>query len=161
MTVEDRLAILELLAGSAMSSDTASEEFWAEMFTDDAVMDRGGTVPNDIGRESLLAIVRSPEQRAAINAGMAHLAQLPSITIDGDRATATGYLLVVVPDAEARAIVLPGKGSSAGLGIYQVTVNRWELTRTADGWKVSRRVVRALASDEARPILARGIEHYA
>ncbi|CAN5174986.1 hypothetical protein BH09PSE3_BH09PSE3_28350 [soil metagenome] len=156
--VEDRLAILDLLAGSAISSDTASETFWADMFTDDAVMDRGGAVPDDVGRENLLAIVRSPSQRAAIDAGMAHLAMMPTIAIDGDRATATGYLLIVVPDTEARAILLPGKGSSAGIGIYQVTVNRWELVRTADGWRVSRRVVRALAADDSRSILARGID---
>ena len=38
---EDRLEIQNLLAGSAFSSDVASEAYWTKMFTHDAVFDRG------------------------------------------------------------------------------------------------------------------------
>jgi hypothetical protein len=155
--LEDRLRILDILAGSAHSSDVASQDYWTEMFTEDAVMDRGETRPNDIGRTAIVAIVGAPEQHMAIEAGMAHLAMLPTITIEGDRARATGYLLVVVPDDNASRIELPGKGTSPGLSIYQLTVNRWELARTQTGWQVTRRIVRPIAAHDARQILAAGI----
>jgi hypothetical protein len=158
--VEDQLSILNLLAGSAHSSDVASETFWSNMYTSDAMMDRGGGTPDDVGRDAILAIVRGDGQRAAIAAGMAHLSMLPTITLDGDRASAIGYLLITVPDAGARPIVLPGKGGSDAVGIYQVTVNRWELARSADGWQVTRRIVRALTAEDARSILAKGLEDF-
>lgn len=155
--IEDRLAILNILAGSAHSSDVASEAYWDGMFAEAAVMDRGQGIPNDIGKDDILAIVRSPEQRAAIDAGMAHLAMLPHIAVDGDHAVATGYILVIVPDDQASRVVLPGKGRSPGISIYQLTANRWEFVRAGPDWKVSRRVVRPIAADDARQILASGI----
>jgi hypothetical protein len=57
LRLEDRLAILNLLAGSAHSSDVAAEDFWSEMFTPDAVMDRAGGMPDDVGRDVIVAIV--------------------------------------------------------------------------------------------------------
>ncbi len=56
---EDRLEILNLLAGSAFSSDVASEAYWTKMFTEDATFDRG--VKQDKGREEVLKIINAPE----------------------------------------------------------------------------------------------------
>jgi hypothetical protein len=41
---------------------------------------------------------------------------------------------------------------------YHLTVNRWELARTAVGWQVTRRVIRPIATDGARQMLRSGIE---
>lgn len=155
--VEDRLAILDLLAGSAHSSDVASGAYWSSIYADDAAMDRGAGRARDLGKESILAIVNGADQQAAIDAGMSHLAMLPRVRVEGDRATATGYLLVVVPDPDGARVVLPGKGTSPGLSIYQLTVNRWELVRAAGGWQVTKRVVRPIAAEDAREILSRGL----
>jgi hypothetical protein len=157
---EDRLEILNLLAGSAFSSDIASETYWAKMFTNDAVFDRGAGFPLDKGRNEILKIVNAPSQKEAIKFGMTHLALLPHITIEGDSAVATGCLLIVMPDSAASHVNLPGKGVSPGFSIYQVTVNRWELLRTAEGWKVKRRTVRPITSNESHNILTGAIEGY-
>jgi ketosteroid isomerase-like protein len=154
---EDRLEILNLLAGSAFSSDVASEAYWMNMFTEDAVFDRGQG-QQDKGREEILKIVSGSDQREAIEFGMTHLAMLPHITLKGDSAVATGYLLIVMPDTAASHVKLPGKGVSPGFSIYQLTVNRWELVRTTTGWKVTRRTVRPITSNESRNILDRAIE---
>jgi hypothetical protein len=155
--VEDRLAILDLLAGAAMSADVPSEPYWRAMYAPEAVMDRGpGHI--DAGREQLLAIVRGPGQHAAAGHGMAHLATVPHIAVDGDRAIATGYLLVVVPGAGTTKVALPGKGTSQDLVIYHLTVNRWELERTEQGWQVTRRTLRPIATDDGREMLRAGIE---
>jgi hypothetical protein len=51
--LEDRLEILNLLAGSAFSSDVASESYWKNMFTEDATFDRGST-RQDKGLDEIL-----------------------------------------------------------------------------------------------------------
>ena len=120
---EDKLEILTLLSGSAFSSDVASEAYWTKMFTEDAVFDRAPGMQNK-GRDEILKIINDPGQKQAIEGGMHHLAMLPHITLKGDSAVATGYLLIVMPDTAASHVNLPGKGVSPGFSIYQLTVNR-------------------------------------
>ena len=153
---EDRLEILNLLAGSAFSSDVASESYWTKMFTEDATFDRG--VKQDQGREEVLKIIKAPEQKVAIKAGMTHLAMLPHIKLKGDSAVATGYLLIVMPDSAASHVKLAGKGVSPGFSIYQLTINKYTLVRTTDGWKVTKRVVRPIAAEDARTMIQKEIE---
>jgi SnoaL-like domain len=157
IATEDRLEILNLLAGSAFSSDVASESYWTKMFTEDATFDRG-VARQDKGRDEILKIVNAPDQKEAIKGGMTHLAMLPHITVKGDSAVATGYLLIVMPDTAASHVKLPGKGVSSGFSIYQLTVNQWKLLRTTDGWKVTNRTVRPISSADSRAILQRAIE---
>jgi SnoaL-like domain len=154
--IEDRLEILNLLAGSAFSSDVASEAYWTKMFTEDATFDRG--TKQDKGRDEILKIINAPDQKEAIKAGMTHLAMLPHIKINGDSAFATGYLLIVMPDSAASHVKLTGKGVSPGFSIYQVTVNQYKLVRTIDGWKIIKRTVRPISSADSRDILREGIE---
>jgi hypothetical protein len=154
---EDKLDILTLLSGSAFSSDIASAFYWKKMFTQEAVFDRGPE-RQDKGMEEILKIVNAPEQHEAIKYGMTHLAMLPHITLKGDSAVATGYLLIVMPDTAASHVNLPGKGVSPGFSIYQVTVNRWQLARTNDGWKVTQRTVRPITSKDSQNILTHAIE---
>ncbi len=153
---EDRLEILNLLAGSAFSSDVASESYWTKMFTEDATFDRG--TKQDKGKKEVLKIINAPEQKEAINAGMTHLAMLPHIKLMGDSAVATGYLLIVMPDSAASHVKLAGKGVSTGFSIYQVTVNKYTLLRTTDGWKVTKRIVRPISADDARAIIQKEID---
>jgi SnoaL-like domain len=156
---EDKLEILTLLSGSAFSSDVASESYWKKMFTQDAVFDRAPGMQNK-GRDEILKIINDPGQKQAIVDGMHHLAMLPHITLKGDSAVATGYLLIVMPDTAASHVNLPGKGLSPGFSIYQLTVNRWELVRTNAGWKVSQRTVRPITSNDSHNILKQAIEGY-
>jgi SnoaL-like domain len=155
---EDRLEIQNLLAGSAFSSDVASEAYWAKMFTHDAVFDRGQG-RQDKGQAEILKIINDPTQKEAIKAGMTHLPMLPHITLNGDSAVATGWLLIVMPDTAASHVKLPGKGVSPGFSIYQLTINRWELVRRTDGWKVSKRTIRPLSSNDSQAIIRRTLEN--
>jgi hypothetical protein len=63
-----------------------------------------------------------------------------------------------MPDSAASHVKLAGKGVSPGFSIYQVTVNKYTLVRTTDGWKVSQRIVRPISSVDAREIIRREIE---
>jgi hypothetical protein len=102
-------------------------------------------------------VIASPNQRAAIDQGMAHLAALPHILVDGDRATATGYLLAVVRNAEAPTVSLAGKGNASPLSIYHITVNTWTLERAKTGWIVTSRKLRPIGSAESLDMLAHAI----
>jgi hypothetical protein len=155
--MEDRLEILNLLAGSAFSSDIASELYWTKMFTENATFDRG--TKEDKGRDEILKIINAPDQKQAIKAGMTHFAMLPHIKLFGDSAIATGYLLIVMPDSAASHVKLAGKGVSPGFSIYQVTANQYKFVRTTVGWKVSQRIVRPLSSNDSRDIIGQAIEN--
>lgn len=155
--IEDKLAILNILAGSPLSSDIASESYWQSMFAQNAVMDRGG-MQEAVGRDEIMQIVRSVDQASAIESGMAHLAALPHIRIDGNRAVATGYLQVLVVDPNSPEVILPGKGARKRLVTYHLTVNRWEFERTDKGWQITRRVIRPMGTADAKELLSRGID---
>lgn len=155
--LEDRLEILNLLAGSALSSDVPSETYWEAMFAPGAVMDRGGVEGFD-GRDRIMEIVRSAGQAEAIKNGMAHAQALPHIRINGDEAVATGYLQALVIDPNSPEVTLPGKGTRKALATYHLTVNRWEFERTAAGWQMTKRVIRPIATEDAKEMLRSGIE---
>jgi hypothetical protein len=155
---EDKLEILTLLSGSAFSSDIASEFYWRKMFIQDAIFDRGQE-RQDKGMEEILKIVNAPDRHEAIKYGMTHLAMLPHITLKVDSAIATGYQLIVMPDTAASHVNLPGKGISPGFSIYQLTVNGWQLARTYDGWKVTKRTVGPITSNDTQNILTQAIKH--
>lgn len=53
---------------------------------------------------------------------------------------------------------ISGHGASSGFRIHRVGANRWELKRTTDGWKVTRRTLRPLdGSEGARELLRQAV----
>ena len=66
----------------------------------------------------------------------------------------TSYLQILTPHPTAEPIEVSGHGSSKGFRVHRVGANRWELTRTPQGWKVKRRTLRPLdGSEPAREVL--------
>ena len=109
-------------------------------------------------QRSIAAVVKTPEHQAAIAGGLCHFAGLPRVALDGDTAVATSYLQIITPDRQAAPRELSGHGTSTGYRIHRVGANRWELKRSKDGWKVTRRTLRPLdGSDDARALLRRAI----
>lgn len=53
--VEDKLAIYLLVASHPLSADTGHGPFFPEVYTDDAVFDRGAAAPGAVGRADLAA----------------------------------------------------------------------------------------------------------
>jgi hypothetical protein len=155
--VEDTLAIYHLIASHPPSADTANDSYYRDAFLPDAVIDLGGGKTAN-GNEAIAAIVRTPEHQAAIAGGLCHFAGLPRVQLDGDTAIATSYLQIVTPHKGAAPMEVPGHGTSAGFRIHRVGANRWELKRTKEGWKVTRRTLRPLdGSDGARDLLRQAI----
>jgi len=159
--VEDRLEILNLIAGHPPSADTGADYYTAQVYADDGVFDRGEQLVGAEGNEAIAAILKMPGHQAAISGGLAHFAGLPHITINGDEAVVTSYLQILTPQTSGEPIEVPNHGASKGFRIHRVGANRWELIRTDQGWKIKRRTLRALdGSEPARALLARALEPY-
>lgn len=155
--VEDTLAIYHLIASHPPAADTGTDRYYRDAFMADGVIDLGGGKTAN-GNEAIAAVVRTSEHQAAIAGGLCHFAGLPRVELDGDRATATSYLQIITPHRGAAPMEVPGHGSSSGFRIHRVGANRWELKRTKDGWKVTRRTLRPLdGSQGARELLRQAV----
>ena len=151
--VEDRLEIYNLIAGHPPSADTGADYYTRAIYLEDGAMDLGSG-KGASGNEAVAAIVRTTEHQAAIAGGLAHFAGLPHITIDGDNAVVVSYVQILAPHPTAEPVEVPGHGTSRGYRAHRVGANRWELKRTAQGWKIKRRTLRPLdGSEPARELL--------
>lgn len=151
--VEDMLAIYHLIASHPPAADTGSETYYRNAFMPDGVIDLGTKTAT--GNEAIGAVVRTPEHQAAIAVGLCHFAGLPRVELHGDSAIAISYLQVLTPDREAKPVELSGHGKSSGYRIHRLGVNRWDLIRTKDGWRVARRAYRMLDGNEDAPKMLR------
>ena len=151
--IEDRLEIYNLIAGHPPSADTGADYYTRAVYLEDGAVDFGdGKAAN--GNEAAAAISRTAEHQAAIAGGLAHFAGLPHVTIDGDDAVVVSYLQILTPHPTAEPVAVPGHGTSRGYRVHRVGANRWELKRTAQGWKIRRRTSRSLdGSEPARELL--------
>ena len=145
--IEDRLEIYNLIASHPPSADSAAHSYIRSIFTEDAVLDLGGT-KTATGNRAISEMPHKPEHHQAIKGGLAHFAGLPHVTIDGDRAVVTSYLQILAAHPTADEIEVPAHGKSKGYRIHRVGANRWELVRTAQGWKIARRTYRTLDGSE-------------
>ena len=151
--VEDTLAIFHLIASHPPAADTGTEEYYRNAFMPDGTMDLGGG-KGATGNAAIGAIVKTPEHQTAIAGGLCHFAGLPRVELNGDTAVATSYLQIITPHKGAPPVEVSGHGTSSGFRIHRAGANRWELKRTKDGWKVTRRTLRPLdGSEGARDIL--------
>jgi hypothetical protein len=151
--IEDRLEIYNLIAGHPPGADTGADYYTRAVYLEDGAVDFGdGKAAN--GNEAAAAISRTAEHQAAIAGGLAHFAGLPHVTIDGDDAVVVSYLQILTPHPTAEPVAVPGHGTSRGYRVHRVGANRWELKRTAQGWKIRRRTSRSLdGSEPARELL--------
>jgi hypothetical protein len=155
--VEDRLAIYHLIASHPPAADTGTDSYYRDAFTAEGEMDLGGG-KGARGNDSIGALVKTPEHRAAIAGGLCHFAGLPRVELNGDSAVAISYLQIITPDRQAAPREVSGHGTTTGFRIHRVGANRWELKRGKDGWKVVRRTLRPLdGSDDAQVLLRKAI----
>jgi hypothetical protein len=158
--IEDRLEIYDLIASHPPSADTGADYYTRAVYVDDGELDLGRGKAT-AGKDSIAAVSRTPAHQAAIAGGLAHFTGLPRIEIDSDRATVTSYLQILTPHPTAEPHEVPNHGVSNGYRIHRVAANRWELERTASGWKIRRRTVRTIdGSEPPREILRGALKSY-
>lgn len=130
----DRLEIMQLIAAYGPAVDSMDCDGVAALWAADGSYDFGGDPLT--GRDAVAALVDLDTHRAYVAAGSAHALTAPRITLDGDRAVAVNCSQVFVKD-------------EAGWRADRTSANRWDLVRTAGGWRVARRVNRLLDGSQA------------
>ncbi|WP_405097429.1 nuclear transport factor 2 family protein [Micromonospora sp. NBC_01412] len=143
--LEDRLALLQILASYGPGVDSGAATATAELWTED------GTYDTDLvtmaGRTAIADMVTSDRHHQLIEDGSAHLQGIPHIQVTGDTAVVTAYSQLVLRNRD-----------SDSYRIWRTGVNRWEFIRTAEGWKATHRINRQLdGSVEARDLLGTAV----
>ncbi len=154
--IEDRLDIYNLIASHPPSADTGAAAYAEAVYTDDGVFDRGPDLTSTTGNKAMAALLTSPGHQAAIAGGLAHFTGLPHVTIEGDDAVVISYLQILTPKKTGEEVDVPNHGASRGYHIHRVVTNRWELKRTASGWKIKRRTLRLVDGSEPSREILRG-----
>lgn len=145
--LEDRLAIAQLVASYGPAADSGSADAAAAIWTEDSYFDAAPGLRFD-GPAAIAEHIATEPHLSTMAGGAAHVLSAPLIEIDVDRATAFNYSQVMYRDH-----------ASDAYRTSRVASNRWELVRTPNGWKVTKRVARPLdGNDEARGLFRGAFE---
>lgn len=142
--LEDQQEIMQLIATYGPAVDSLSGEAFIDLWTEDGVYDVDEMQPF-IGTD-VVDVDAAAKHRQHVAAGCAHVLGLPVVHVDGDHAVATSVSRFYVRDGDHWRV-------------ESVSANRWELSRTAAGWRATYRVNRLLnGSVEAQELLRSGLE---
>lgn len=133
--LEDREAIRELIAQYGPAADAGDASAVAGLWAMDGVYHVAGFAESR-GHEAIAALIAGPVHQALLSDGCAHVLGPVAITLDGDRALARGHSLVL-------------RWTGTSFELHRVAANRWDLVRTAEGWRVARRENALLQGSEA------------
>jgi SnoaL-like domain len=138
--LEDEAAIARLIAGYGPLADSSQGDAVRDMWVEE-----GGTYELQgyhFTSADMAATVTSDLHRGFVSRGSAHTLGPARVWLEGDTAVAVNYSVVFVHD-DGRWVA------------ERVAANRWDLTRSSDGWRVRRRVNRLLdGGPDAVAILA-------
>lgn len=137
--LEDRDAIRDLIAGYGPLADSGDAEGIAALWVEDGAYAVGG-MWEARGHEAIADLIRGPIHQQLMADGCAHLLGPVAIHLDGDHAIARGHGVLLRRQGDANEI-------------FRMSANRWELVRTADGWRVLRRDNALLDGTEAARVL--------
>jgi len=148
--LEDEREIRQLICSYGPAVDSGDSTAAAELWTDDGIYDYTTIIDDhtrdqELDKQGIHDMLELSHHQRLIHEGAAHTLGPAHIEIDGDTAVATNY-----------SVILRRIGMS--VTIYRMAGNRWDLVRTANGWRTKRRTTRMLdGSAEARELLGRAV----
>lgn len=142
--LEDHNEILQLIYSYGPAVDTCSAGAVSRIFTENGVYDVDTGFLD--GRGEIEAMIDSDMHRGYVGGGCGHVTGPAHLVVTGDTAVATLYSQLVT----ARA-------GGEGFEVSRLSANRWELTRTEQGWRVTRRTNRLLDGEAGREVLRAGV----
>ncbi len=144
---EDELAIARLMASYGPLVDAGDADAVAGLWAEDGEYDVEGWHMRS--RADVAEMVRSSAHQGLISAGSAHFLGPVRVDIDGDEAVAVCESILVRHNADG------------GYRVWRAGANRVTLRRTAAGWRIVKRITRALdGSAEARELLRSGAHEW-
>ncbi len=127
LPVADVLALLDLQAEYADGADSFSGATYAEVFTEDGILDATHTgVPAVVGRPAIAKLMDDTFVQQTHNCHMTTNQRV--LSVDGDQATGSCYFY--------QRSILKNGGRTEFSGRYEDVYRR-----TRDGWKISKRVL--------------------
>lgn len=141
--LEDRHAIADLIAGYGPAVDALDGDAAAAIWAADGTYRIGADLVLR-GHADIAGIRQMSQHRGYVAQGCAHVLSPHKIVLDGERASAHGYSLVLLHDA-----------ATGQWRVERASANRWEFRKTAQGWQAVTRTADLLTgSDAARALLA-------
>lgn len=140
--LEDHQAIADLIASYGPAVDTLDGARAASLWSEDGTYRIG---PDAIlsGRDEIAGIAEMDQHRSYVDAGCAHILSPHRIRIDGARAVAQGYSLVMLHEPE-----------TGHWRVERCSANLWRLRKWPEGWQVIHRQADLLTGAEhARALL--------
>jgi ketosteroid isomerase-like protein len=136
--LEDERAIQSTLTRYGFAVDSGDAEATMALYAEDTHIDID-TVAFMDGREATRNIVESPTHQAILP-NCAHIMGPFVVQLDGDKAIATGYGVVIVKE-------------DGVAGIWRLSYGHWELERREGRWQITQRISRSVGRDDAQALL--------
>jgi SnoaL-like domain len=131
--LEDESAIRQLILSYGPAADAGLASMAAALWADDGVYDWDGNGAPHVGSAAVDAMLQTAGHQGLIAKGAAHFAGPPLIEIDGDKATAVNYSLVMLRQEDQ-------------FKLWRVSAVRWDFERSDSTWRVQKRTNRLLDS---------------
>jgi hypothetical protein len=143
--LEDKFAILQLVAAYGPSIDGGAAKEAGLLWTDDCWYDSDASSAGTDGVRGRAAIEAVSAGCGEATFGIAHISHMPLIKVDGDRATVIDHSNTFHED-------------NGEFLIGRVSSNRWDLVRLDGVWQIERRVNRCLdGSPASKAVFAEGV----
>lgn len=140
--LEDELAIHRLIVSYGLAVDVGDAPRSAAVFARDGVYDVD--VGRMTGRGAVADMVAGPQHQSMVGHCAHQIGPAVVEVLTSERAVATGYSRVYLENR-------------AGIHIYRVSANRWELVKQDGAWLVARRTTRRLGHAEALGVLRQAL----
>lgn len=129
--LEDTAAITQLILSYGPSADAGLASFAGQLWLEDGTYDWDAAGEAHQGRAGVEAMLKSDGHRGLMARGVAHFGGPPVIDVDGDRATALNYSLIMRNEGDR-------------FYLWRVSGVRWDLERVDSRWRVRCRTNRLL-----------------
>ena len=129
--LEDERDIQQLILSYGPAADAGLTERAASVWAPDGVYDWDADGAPHEGRAAVDRMLQGRQHQTLIAGGAAHFAGPALVAVDGDRATALNYSLIMLREGERHYL-------------WRVSAARWDLERTSSSWRVLNRSNRLL-----------------
>jgi ketosteroid isomerase-like protein len=140
-TVEDRLEIYNVISAYGPAVDGCNLEAMGNVYAEHGIYDVRDFQYMD-GLSEIRDMMNGHGHRSLTGNGAAHIGTLPHVELDGDRAIATNYSIILGRDKDGEPKML------------RLNISRIYLSRGADGWRIDRRIISPLDGRQSSRDLA-------
>jgi hypothetical protein len=129
--LEDESAITKLVMSYGPAADAGLTSFAGQLWLEDGVYDWDADGEPHQGSAGVDAMLQSDGHQGLIGRGVAHFGGPLLLELDGDRATALNYSLIMRREQDR-------------FFLWRVSAVRWDVERVDSQWRVRRRANRLL-----------------